>query len=190
MNRRLLSAMLVVLLLAASAGTGFYLQNQRQANTPPPAAITAKAHAATAPVTPGVAAPDFSLPDLEGDKRSLSEWRGEVVVVNFWATWCPPCREEIPAFVALQSQYGEQGVQFIGIALQQARELTDFVAEYHINYPILVGESEVIRLAQSLGNTVGGLPYTVIIDRAGAVQFVKAGPLTRQQAEAAITALL
>jgi thiol-disulfide isomerase/thioredoxin len=133
---------------------------------------------------------DFSLSDLDGELRSLSEWQGKVIAINFWATWCPPCREEIPAFIELQQQYESEGLQFIGIALQEADEVRSFINEYNVNYPSLVGGDDVIKAAKKLGNDIGALPYTVIIDRSGKITFTRRGPLSKTEAESAIKALL
>jgi len=134
--------------------------------------------------------PQFSLPDMNGKMRSVDEWDGDVIVINFWATWCPPCREEIPEFIKLQKLYGENGLQFIGIALQTAEEVDEFVKVMGINYPILVGHGEVIQVAKQYGNHVGALPYTVIIDRQSHIAFTKRGPLQRHTAEQVISSLL
>ncbi len=138
----------------------------------------------------GMPRPDFSLPDLGGDVRHISGWDGKVLVINFWATWCPPCREEIPEFIHLQNQYAEQGLQFIGIALQVAEEVRPFYDEIGMNYPSLVGEQSVISIAKSYGNTLGALPYTVIIDRSGIVQFTRRGPVSIKEAREIIDSLL
>ena len=134
--------------------------------------------------------PDFSLMDVSGQSRSVSEWQGKVLVINFWATWCPPCLEEIPHFINLQDKYGDQGLQFLGIALEGVDEVTSFANKLGINYPLLVGEQEVIKLAGKFGNRIGGLPYTVIIDRSGTINFIKVGPLSVTEAEQVITSLL
>ena len=134
--------------------------------------------------------PDFSLPDKDGNMRSIEEWDGKVVVINFWATWCPPCRDEIPAFIKLQDKYNDQGLQFVGIALQTADEVRNFVSEFGMNYPVLVGTEEVIKVAEAYGNHIGALPYTVIIDRQQRIAFIKAGPMSYEEAEAAILAVL
>ena len=134
--------------------------------------------------------PDFSLMDVSGQSRSVSEWQGKVLVINFWATWCPPCLEEIPHFINLQDKYGDQGLQFLGIALEGVDEVTSFANKLGINYPLLVGEQEVIKLAGKFGNRIGGLPYTVIIDRSGTINFIKVGPLSVSEAEQVITSLL
>ena len=182
-----LSVAVALALALFSAWAGFHLQSRLQERTPDTAA----------PMTPaaiiGEPAPPFTLPDLQGAPRSLSEWRGQVVALNFWATWCPPCREEIPGFVALQRRHGDAGLQFVGIALQQPRERPEvraFVAEHGMNYPVLVGEAAVLRLAARLGNETGGLPYTVLLDRQGRARFAHAGPLTEEQAGRLIAALL
>jgi thiol-disulfide isomerase/thioredoxin len=146
------------------------------------------------PVTPeeiiGTTPDDFSLLDVNGEQRYLSEWQGNVIVINFWATWCAPCREEIPAFIELQNQYAEDGIQFIGIALQQAEDVLEFMEEFNVNYPSLVGGDEVIQIANKLGNTIGALPYTVIIDRGGQIAFTRRGPLSKSDAEIVIQGLL
>ena len=129
---------------------------------------------------------DVVLLDLNGERRYLSEWKGKLIAINFWATWCAPCREEIPAFVELQEKYATQGLQFIGIALQQADEVRDFIEEYNVNYPSLVGGDEVIKVASQLGNNIGAMPYTVIINSKGKIAYTHRGPLSKIEAEAVI----
>ena len=107
------------------------------------------------------------LPDLSGVPTSVSRWRGKVLVVNFWATWCAPCKEEIPEFIALQTEFAGQNVQFIGIAADHADKVSAFADEYRINYPILVGNIEALDLSTKLGNRISALPFSVVIDRNG-----------------------
>lgn len=134
--------------------------------------------------------PDFSLMDVTGAARQINEWDGRVIAINFWATWCPPCLKEIPSFIALQNKYADEGLQFIGIALQKPEEVTDFIRTQGMNYPVLVGELEVVELAKIYGNKIGALPYTVIIDRLGRISFVKYGELAGETAEEVIKRLL
>jgi peroxiredoxin len=127
--------------------------------------------------------PEFSLLDVGKNIRSISEWDGKVLVINFWASWCLPCLKEIPDLVSLQSEYADKGLQVIGIALQKPEELIDFIREYNMNYPVLAGEGPVIAIAEMYGNLIGALPYTVIVDREGTVVYTHAGPMTRVEVE-------
>jgi thiol-disulfide isomerase/thioredoxin len=106
---------------------------------------------------------------LDGKAHPLEQWRGKVLVVNFWATWCAPCREEIPGFVKFQGQYGTHGVQIVGIAIDTAERVAPYIQEIGINYPILVGGIEMMDFARQIGNRAGVLPFTVVIDRHGEV---------------------
>ncbi len=134
--------------------------------------------------------PPFSLPDLDGVSQPVSKWDGQVLVINFWATWCVPCREEIPIFVELQAQYAPRGLQFVGVAIDELENVRRFHEDFGMNYPTLHGQAEAMEIASLYGNSIGGLPYTVVIDREGRVVFSKLGPLERAEAESSILAHL
>jgi thiol-disulfide isomerase/thioredoxin len=126
------------------------------------------------------------LPDLSGKDQNLSQWRNGVLVVNFWATWCEPCRDEIPALLRVQAAYGPKGVQIVGIAVDSADKVRQFADEYRIGYPLLIGGIGVIDLAQKLGNNSGGLPYTVVMNSAGKVVVKHLGRISEAELEHAI----
>jgi peroxiredoxin len=126
------------------------------------------APAASAQVTaPGHNAPDFVLTDLQGNLVKLSDLRGKAVVLNFWATWCPPCKEEIPWLVDMQKRYGSQGLQIVGVSMDDGdpKDVVKFAAANSINYPVLFGEDKV---ADQYGG-IDYLPTTFYIDRNGVV---------------------
>lgn len=127
--------------------------------------------------------------DLNGAQTALAQWRGQVLVLNFWATWCPPCREEIPEFMQTQTRLGARGMQIVGIAIDDAQAVAAFVAELKINYPTLLGGLAGSDLARALGNRSGGLPFTVIVDRNGNVVAAKAGKMTGAELEAIVAPL-
>lgn len=104
------------------------------------------------------------LPDVNGKETPLADIAGRVTIVNFWATWCTPCREEIPDFVRLQAEYADRGVRFVGIAAERVDKVPAFVREFGINYPILIGEFAAIELSRKLGDKAGALPYTIVLD--------------------------
>ena len=131
-----------------------------------------------------------SLPDLQGNNQPISQWRGKVLVVNFWATWCEPCRKEIPEFIKLQEQYRSQGLLFVGIALDKKEKVAAYSKEAGINYPVLVGEWDAIELAKAAGNHQGGLPFTVVIDRGGKISGIRLGGISRADMETMFKPLL
>ncbi len=135
-------------------------------------------------------APEFSLPDISGTLRNSHEWDGKVVVLNFWATWCPPCNRETPMFVELQEKYSATGLQFVGVAIDTADKVQDFMDTYGINYPMLIGDDNAISIAKDYGDRYGALPYTVIIDRHRRIQFVQRGEMKREIVESAVEKLL
>jgi thiol-disulfide isomerase/thioredoxin len=127
-----------------------------------------------------------SFSDPAGKPQTLSPWRGKVLVVNFWATWCKPCRKEIPELIKIQHKYASNGVQFVGIALDDVAKVRDYAKEMHIDYVLLIGGIETLGMSRDLGNGAEVLPFTVVLDRAGKVAYAHAGALT----EASLTAKL
>lgn len=152
--------------------------------------ITARHFFSTTKKTTPSALPAFNLPDLSGHQHNISEWQGKVLVINFWATWCPPCLKEIPDFIALQQQYKAQDLQFIGIALEDKKPVAEFLAATKINYPILLGGDNGITLAHQLGNSVDAVPYTLIVDRQGQIIHRHPGEFSKEQITEIITPLL
>lgn len=135
-------------------------------------------------------APEFKLPDVNDVVHNSHEWDGKVVVLNFWATWCPPCVKETPTFVDLQEQYAAAGVQFVGIAIDKKDAVLDFMDTYGVDYPMLIGEDDAINISKKYGNRYGALPYTVVINRQGQIHFIQRGEMTRETAEKNIKQLL
>ncbi|MDH5180681.1 MAG: redoxin family protein [Gammaproteobacteria bacterium] len=172
--------LLVIIVAALGLAAGFMVNRGIISNTPQTQVET------SAPEF----APAFKLKDLEDKLRSSEEWKGKVVMVNFWASWCPPCVREIPAFIKLQKDYADKGLVIIGIAIDTKQNTADFTDPMDINYPILIGEQEGIPLSQAYGNRLGVLPFTVIVDRQGKIVYTHRSELTYTLAEKVIKPLL
>ena len=110
---------------------------------------------------------DSKFTDVSGKNYDFSALRGKTLVVNFWATWCPPCIEEIPLFNEMQNRWKGKGVVFVGIATDQADKVRSFIIKSPVNYPMLIGGQPGFELSRELGNRHGGIPFTVIIDAQG-----------------------
>ena len=116
--------------------------------------------------------------DPDGASRALGQFEGKVLVLNFWATWCEPCRAEMPAFNRLHERWAGRGVQFIGLSDEPREKAQNFGASFGIGYPLWTGGDQVADLSRRLGNHLAGLPHTVVVDRAGRVVAQRVGPYT------------
>jgi thiol-disulfide isomerase/thioredoxin len=134
--------------------------------------------------------PDFTMPDLTGTQRNIKEWDGKVLAVNFWATWCEPCKEEIAGFNTLQKQYGGEGFQFIGVALDDLDAVQTYLKTRTIAYPVLIGEDEAVTVASHYGDDEGVVPYTAFINRKGQIAFIQYGAMSQALARQVIESLL
>jgi len=116
---------------------------------------------------------EFSLQDLDGKTRSISEWSDGRVLINFWATWCVPCRREMPMLQNLYLNKDTHNIEIIGIAVDQNEPVRDFINEYGIEFPILIGQSNAYEIMQQLGNTATTLPYTLVVEPDGLITWFK-----------------
>lgn len=123
----------------------------------------------------------INLPDLAGKQRDISEWQGKIRIINFWATWCPPCLKEIPEFINIQNEFKDKNLQFIGIAIDEKEAVVQYLKTININYPILIAGDAGISLSQQLGNIVNAVPFTVFINQQGQIIHRHPGELHRQK---------
>jgi thiol-disulfide isomerase/thioredoxin len=162
----------IVLLMIAIAAGGYLLQINLSAQDQVPVA-NAVADAKL----------DFTLPDLDGNPRSLSEWRGQVLLVNFWATWCAPCRREIPLLKKTQSMQGENHLQIIGVAVDFRDDVEAYASEAQFNYPVLIGQDDAIAAAEASGIEFVGMPFTLIVAPDGSMIKAHAGEIVEDDIE-------
>jgi len=134
--------------------------------------------------------PDYSLSDSNGVQVSAADFDGQVLLINFWATWCAPCVEEMPMLSELQQQYGKAGFQVVGIALDDPQKASKFAELLDITYPALFGTIDAVLVGREYGNRAGMLPYSVLVDRQGIVQWAYLGALQRPELETLIQSLL
>ncbi len=167
---------LIAAVLVAAGAAGIWFGQGRHL----PAAVTADAARLEA----------HELADSDGRPMPFSAWRGKWLVVNFWATWCPPCREEMPAFSRLAVKYGGQGVQFVGISVDNAENVRRYRQEETIAYPLLVGGADAIQLSVELGNAQQAMPFTVLISPDGNIVERKLGVYAEEELERRLLARL
>jgi peroxiredoxin len=134
----------------------------------------------------GQEAPDFSLSDINGKQINLSEFRGKVIILDFFASWCPPCRQEVPDFVELQKTYGSDGLAIVGVALVNLQEAKDFAEQYKINYTVLIDDGKV---SNSYG-PIRSIPTTFVLDKTGKIVKMYIGFRQKNVFEADVKELL
>jgi cytochrome c biogenesis protein CcmG/thiol:disulfide interchange protein DsbE len=167
---------LAIVIAAVGMVAGIYLGTHRRARVVP---------AVSAGEQP--AAPRVKMVDLDGRAIDTASYNGRVVLINFWAAWCTPCAEEIPQFVALQEKYGSQGLQTIGISMDDKEAaLRDFYRKYKINYPVVIGNQ---KIAQEYGGILG-LPTSFLVGRDGRIRSKTSGMADFPKLEQDVVALL
>ncbi len=155
----------VVIALVMTAALGFYFYIGLEKDTLPVAPQVVSAPASNNIV-------EFALPDLDGNIRHISEWDGKARLINFWATWCAPCRREIPLLKKVQAEHAKNNLQVIGIAVEEIGPVLVYAESAEFNYPVLVGEREAMAAAESTGIDFIGLPFTMVVAPDG--QLIKA----------------
>jgi len=157
MNKNIAIAIVLIVLLIAGVVT-YQFQGQPQKENLPPEPIAESNEAA--PVATNI---DFALADMDGNMRQLSEWNGKGRLVNFWATWCAPCRREIPLLKKTQEAHAGDGIQVIGIAVDFPEQVIAYAEEAQFNYPILVGQEDAMAAAEASGIDFIGMPFTMVL---------------------------
>lgn len=171
------AAIAAIVLGSAAAGASFFVYQQRTAREElPPLATQAPVAELSATI------PAFQLADRDGQMRSLADWDGKARIVNFWATWCAPCRREIPLLKQLQRDHGPEGFQVVGIAVDFRDKVIAYADEMKIEYPILIGEQDALDAAAAFGIDAIGFPFTVFTDLRGQVVAAHMGELTAAEA--------
>ncbi len=195
MNDRVFRFAGAVLVVIVGIWAGARIHSSRMASSPavevatpvgeasPPIPSDLLAESAPQPARIPDRLPEFSLQDLEGKPTPIDTWSGKSLVINFWATWCAPCRREIPLLEELSSHWGDRGVQIVGIAVDHRDAVTNYARELRIEYPILIGEQDALDVAASLGFDSPAFPFTVFTDRRGEVVALYVGELHGPQAD-------
>lgn len=125
--------------------------------------------------------PEFSLTSMDGSIWHSGQRGQKILVLNYWATWCPPCRKEMPLFSQLQAEFANQDVQFIGIAIDDREAVQEFIDSHAVDFTILLGDMQAIALSERMGNRFSALPFTVIVDKGGKIVSSLAGSISERQ---------
>jgi len=181
-------AVVAIVVAAAAAGAVAYWSSGRglspdRGQTPPVGGQTPPAAQLVATL------PSFRLADRDGQMRSLADWPGRALIVNFWATWCAPCRREIPLLQQLGRDHAAEGFQVIGIAVDFRDKVLAYADQMQIDYPLLIGEQEALDAAAAFGVPTVGLPFTVFSDRQGRIVTAHLGELTAAEADLILAAV-
>lgn len=175
--------LMILTAIAALAG-GLYLS--ASLNQPTPEAVYLSANEDLV----GSFRPDFRLGNTDGAFATPEDFAGKTLLINFWATWCEPCRKEMPMLNELQAQHGTAGLQIIGIALDDVQNVRKFAEKLGISYPILVGTTDVMETNRDYGNVTGMLPFSVLVDREGVIRWQYAGEIQRDTISSLLDELL
>jgi thiol-disulfide isomerase/thioredoxin len=182
-----------VAIACASLLAGYYFARRAPQQPPlaPAAALAPGGEQAAAPAPARVpeVRPLFTLKDAEGRPRSIAEWDGKALMINFWATWCPPCRREIPLLNALRADYGSRGFEVVGVAVDFREDVLAYMKEMPIDYPVLIGEQDGLDAARAFGMETIGFPFTVFTDSRGRIVTVHVGELHPPEASVILAAI-
>ena len=180
----------IVIGMIAMAAGGFLLYQQvanDNAATPPASLpVASETVASKAVASDPVAGIEFTLADLDGQPRNFSEWDGKARIVNFWATWCAPCRREIPLLKKTQAEHGANNLQIIGVAVDFVEDVAAYAEDTQFNYPILVGQEDAMAAAEASGVEMIGMPFTLIVSPDGELLNAHMGEIVEAHIETII----
>ncbi|HEX7013260.1 MAG TPA: TlpA disulfide reductase family protein [Steroidobacteraceae bacterium] len=183
-----------VAVLAAAAGFAIYrfgIEPNLLGESAPrevPAQTPSTSEPAAEPAMPSVL-PDFTLADLSGQPRSILSWPGKSMIVNFWATWCAPCRREIPLLRSIQQEHGEEGFQVVGVAVDFREDVLNYAEEIGIDYPVLIGEQDGLDAVNKFGLGSVGFPFTVFTDNQHRIVAFHLGEIEPKEADVLLDAV-
>ena len=172
-------------LIALAALLAGFLLSAHYFAEPPPASLLSRDGNII-----GSIRPEFSLGSHTGEQVSHEDFSGKTLLINFWATWCEPCRREMPMLMDLQREYGADGLQVVGIALDEVQSVSNFVQRYGISYPVLVGAADAMATSAAYGNVDGVLPYSVLVDKEGIVRWQYIGEIPVKDVSKLLSELL